>query len=106
MATKAAQAAADQQHVARPLHHGTRRQNRVARPEDARHRARPAIRSIHDASIHLLRPGAGEDAAPAGIEQRVVLERRDRYGYRVEGAGTRGENLAARRQGAAQAVMV
>ena len=92
--------------MARPLHHGARGPNRIARSEDARHRARAAFRAIHDAGIHFLRPGAGEYAAAAGIEQRVVFQRRDGLGHGVDGAAARGKNVAARRQRAAQAIMV
>jgi len=106
LAAKGERPLADQQHVARPLHHGTRRPNRVAWSKDARHRARPAFHAVHDAGVHLLRSGTGVHAAAAGIEQRVVFERCDGFSDSVQGAAVRGKNVTARRQGAAQAVMI
>ena len=105
-AAKGERPLADQQHMARPLHYGARGANRVARPEDARHRPRPAFRAVHDAGVHLLRPCTGKDAAAAGVEQHVVFEFRNGFSDRVEGTAACGKNVAARRQGPTQAVMV
>src|SRR5713101_1985000 len=78
LAAKGKGALADHQYMLRVVHHRPSRQYRVARPEDAGHRTRPAIASVHHRGIHLLRTGGGEDAAPPRIEQRVVFERYDR----------------------------
>jgi hypothetical protein len=44
-----------------------------------------------------LRPGGGEDAASAGIEQRVVLERCNRLRHRIERIAARDKNFASGR---------
>jgi hypothetical protein len=97
---------ADQQHMGRSLHHRAGRQYRVARPQHARDRARPAIPSVHHRSIHFLRSESREYAPAAGIEQGIVLEHDDRFGHRIEGAATGREKAAAGRQGSAQALMI
>jgi hypothetical protein len=92
--------------MARLFHHRTRRQYGIARPKNTSHCPGPVIAPIHDRSVHLLGSCGGEDGAPAGIEQRVVLERDDCLGYRIERGAASGENVATGRQGAAQALVV
>ena len=88
------------------LHDRARRQDRVSRPEDAGDGAGPAVAPIHHRGVHLLRAGGGEDGAAPGIEQRVVLERDDRRGHRIERGAAAGEHIAAGLQCAAQPGMV
>ena len=89
----------------RPLHHRARGEDRVFRAEDAGDRAGAAVAPVHDRGVHLLRAGGGEDGASAGVEQRVVLERDDGGGHRIERAAAVGENIggarAAARRGSA-----
>ena len=94
-------ALADQQHVRRVLHDGPRRQHRVSRSEDAGDGTGPPLPPFHHRGVHFLGAGGGEHGAAAGIEQRVVLERDDGGGHRVERGAAGGENVAARHQGAA-----
>ena len=84
------------------LHHGARRQDRVLRPENAGDRAGPAVAPVHHRGVHFLRAGGGEHRAAAGIEQRVVFQRDDRFRDRVERAAAGGEDRAAGLQSAAQ----
>jgi hypothetical protein len=96
----------DQQYLVRSLHDRTRGQYRIARPEDARDRTRPMVATVHHRGVHLLRPDIGKDAASAGIEQWIVLERHDRFSDRIESAATRRKNFTAGRQGSLQTLMV
>jgi hypothetical protein len=68
------------------FHHCSRRQYRVARPENPGNSARTVIPPIHHRGVHLLRSCRSEDAALSGIEQGVVLERHHRLGHCVERA--------------------
>ena len=88
------------------LHHGPRRENRIARTADAGDGAGRAIAPIHDGGVHLLLAGGGIDRAASGIEERLVLERHHGGGHRIERAAAIGENDASRFQGAAQAGMI
>jgi hypothetical protein len=93
---------ADQQHVRRAFHDRTRRENRVARPENAGDRAGAAVAPVHHRGVHLLGSGAGEHRAASGIEQRVVLERDHRFGHRVERAAAARQDVASGGQRAAE----
>jgi hypothetical protein len=95
-----------QQHVARSFHNRARGQYRIARAEDARHPTRPMIGAVHHRGVHLLRSGGGEDTASPGIEQRVVLERHNRFCRGIERAAACGKNVATGDQGATQALVI
>ena len=95
-------AVADQQHMRCALHDEPGGMYRVARPEDASNRAGAPVAPIHYRGVHLLLAGCGEDGAAAGIEQRVVLERRDRRGRRIERGAAACQHLTARGQCPAQ----
>jgi len=82
--------------VRRALHHCPRRDDGVARSEDRGDRPGAALAAGHHRRIHLLRTRASENSAPAGIEQRVVLQRDDRRGHRVERTAAAGQNIASR----------
>ena len=87
----------NQQYVVRSFHDRARSQYRITGPEDARHRTRPMLDTVHHRGVHLLRPGGGEDAAPAGIEQRVVLERCNRLCHRIERIAAHHKNFTSGR---------
>src|SRR5215469_11332793 len=62
--------------------------------------------SLHHARIHFLGPGGAEDAAAAGIEQRIVFERDNGSGDGIERIAAAGEYLPSCREGTSQTLMV
>ena len=52
---------------------------------------------LHHARIHFLGPDRTEDAAAAGIEQRIVFEHDNGSRDRVQSTAAAGENIAAGR---------
>ena len=65
-------------------------------------RPRPTIPPVHHRGVHFLRLKDSEYAAPAGIEQGIVLEGRHGPSHRVERAPAHNEDIAARHQCTAQ----
>ena len=64
------------------------------------------VASVHHRSVHLLGSRNREDAASAGVEQRVVLECGNRLRHGIERIAAGGENVAADAQRAAQTLMI
>ena len=88
----------DHQHMAAVLHHGARRQDRVAHPRDACDRTGGQRRAVHHTGVELMGACVGVDSALAGIEQRAFFEQTHRLGHGVQRAGASGQQRGSRAQ--------
>ena len=99
-------ARAGEQDVGRVVHDGAGSQDGVAGPADAGHGAGAQRGAVHDGRVHLVHAGRGEDGAVAGVEQRVVLQRHDAGGDRVQRRAAGRQDAVAGQQGGSQALVV
>ena len=66
-------AGTDQHDVRRLFHHGAGGGDRVAGGGQPGHGAGGQVRPVHDGGVQLVAAGRGEDGAPPGVEQGIVL---------------------------------
>ena len=99
-------AGAGQQHVGAVLHHRARGAHRAADAADAGDGAGAQLGAVHHGGVELVRLGAGEDGAVAGVEQRAVFQHLDRQADRVERAAAAQQQRLAGEHDAAQCVVV
>jgi hypothetical protein len=87
-----------EQHVTRLLHDEPCELHRVLHRRDERHGARAPSGAVHHGGIELDRARGREHRAAAGVEERVVFERRHGGDHGVHAAAAARQNAVAPRQ--------
>ena len=96
----------DQHDVAGAGHDGVGGTDGVAYAGDARHGTGRSRGAAHDRGVELVAAIRGEDGAPAGVEERAILERDDSGDDGIDGRAAAGQYLLAGAEGGREGIAV